>query len=252
MLKRGNVAGYQDIVVTVFVIMANAWPNPVLEELCTLQKPTKASGQWPTVQNLTGKVSEFRHLSGERLFTVPSSATTVVIHEMLRHHIQLPVSCLVIFPVAQGLGGDLEPCPYQVIESPKALRRLESAEFLEDPDADASAEVLTLYRRCFLCQDFRADVVDGSSPLVTSCQACGFMECICASCLMRTAVNESRVVFVYCLRCLADPDSHDEVHGLRVRAQLSALSPSQKAWLENGRRWLPEEQTDDLEMEEVD
>ena len=33
MLKRGNVAGYQDIVVTVFVIMANAWPNPVLEEL---------------------------------------------------------------------------------------------------------------------------------------------------------------------------------------------------------------------------
>ena len=54
----------------------------------------------------------------------PSSATTFVIHGMLREHIQLPVSCMVIFPVAQGLGGDGEPCPYQVIESPKALRKL--------------------------------------------------------------------------------------------------------------------------------
>ncbi len=64
-------------------------------------------------------------------------------------------------------------------------------------------------------------------------------------------MDESRV-FVYCLLCLADLDCHDEVHGPRVKAQLSALSPSQKAWLENCRRWLPEEQTDDLEMEEVD
>ncbi len=63
-------------------------------------------------------------------------------------------------------------------------------------------------------------------------------------------MNESRV-FVYCFLCLADLDYHDEVHGPRVRAQLSALSPSQ-AWLENCRRRLPEEQTDDLEMEEVD
>ncbi len=194
------------------------------------------------MQNLTGRVSEFWHLSGERLFTVPSSATTFVIQQMLRQHIQLPVSCMVIFPVAQGLGEGGEPCPYQAIESPKALRRLESAEVLE---AGLS------YRRCFLCQDFRADVVDGSDPAVTSCQSCCFMECLCASCLMRTAVNESRV-FVYCLLCLADLDYHDEVHGPRVRAQLSALSPSQKAWLENCRRWLPEEYTDDLELEEVD
>ena len=68
---------------------------------------------------------------------------------------------------------------------------------------------------------------------------------------MRTAANESRD-FVYCFLCLAELDYHDEGCGPRVRAQLSALSPSQKAWLENCRRWLPEEYTDDLEMEEVD
>ena len=115
------------------------------------------------MQNLTGKVSEFRHLSGERVFTVPSSATTFVIHQMLREHIQLPVSRMVIFPVAQGLGGGGEPCPYQVIESPKALYRLESSEVLE---------VGLSHRRCYLCQDFRADLVDGSDPAATSCQSC--------------------------------------------------------------------------------
>ena len=76
------------------------------------------------------KVPEFRYLSAERLFTVPSSATTFVMHEMLREHIQLPVSCMVIFPVAKGLREGGEPCPNQVIESPKALRRLEPAEVL--------------------------------------------------------------------------------------------------------------------------
>ncbi len=115
------------------------------------------------MQNLTGKVSEFRHLSGERAFTVPSSATTFVIHQMLREYIQLPVSRMVVFPVAQGLGGGGVPCPYQVIESPKALYRLESSEVLE---------VGLSYRRCYLCQDFRADLVDGSDPAATSCQSC--------------------------------------------------------------------------------
>ncbi len=57
----------------------------------------------PQVQDLSGKVPEFRYLSAERLFTVPSSATTFEIHEMLREHIQLPVSCLVLFPVARKL-----------------------------------------------------------------------------------------------------------------------------------------------------
>ena len=56
----------------------------------------------PTVQNLTGKVSEFRYLSGERLFTVPSSATTFIMHEMLGEHFQLPVSCLFFFPAEVG------------------------------------------------------------------------------------------------------------------------------------------------------
>ncbi len=192
-----------------------------------------AGSRQENVQDLSGKVSEFRYLSAERLCTVPSSATTFVMHEMLREHIQLPVSCLVIFPVAKGLreGGE-----------PKALRRLEPAEVLE---AGLS------YRRSYLCQDFRADVVDGSDPDAKSCEACGWMEWLCASCLMRTAVKGSGV-FVHCLLCLADPDDHDEVQGQRVRAQLSALSPSQKAWLENFRRWLPKDDRDDSEMEEVD
>ena len=55
------------------------------------------------VRNLRGKVSEFLYLSGERLFTVPSSATTFVIHGMLRDHLHLPMSCLALFPVAEGL-----------------------------------------------------------------------------------------------------------------------------------------------------
>ena len=53
------------------------------------------------VQDLSGKVSEFRYLSAGRLFAVPSTATTFVMHEMLREHFQLPLSCVVIFPVAK-------------------------------------------------------------------------------------------------------------------------------------------------------
>ena len=66
----------------------------------------------PTVQHLTGKVSEFRYLSGERLFTVPSSATTFTMHEMLREHFQLPVSCLFFAPTDVGLSAGAEPCSY--------------------------------------------------------------------------------------------------------------------------------------------
>ena len=68
------------------------------------------------VQDLSGKVSEFRYLSAERLFAVPSTAATFVMHEMLREHFQLPLSCIVIFPVAKGLGEGVEPCSYQVIK----------------------------------------------------------------------------------------------------------------------------------------
>ena len=56
--------------------------------------------------------------------------------------------------------------------------------------------------------------------------------------------------FVHCVLCLAYPD--DTLEGQRVRTQLSALSPSQRAWLENFRRWLPEDYKDDPEDEEVD
>ena len=70
------------------------------------------------VRNLCGKVSEFLHLSGERLFTVPSSAATFVIHGMLRDHLHLPMSCLALFPVAEGLGAGVEPCSYHVIPKP--------------------------------------------------------------------------------------------------------------------------------------
>ena len=66
----------------------------------------------PTVQNLTGKVSEFRYLSGERLFTVPSSATTFTVHEMLGEHFQLPVSCLFFAPTDVGLSAGAEPGSY--------------------------------------------------------------------------------------------------------------------------------------------
>ncbi len=76
----------------------------------------------PTVQNLTGKVSEFRYLSGERLFTVPSSATTFTMHEMLREHFQLPVSCLFFAPTDVGLSAGAEPCSYHVLESTHALK----------------------------------------------------------------------------------------------------------------------------------
>ncbi len=192
------------------------------------------------VRNLSGKVSEFRYSSGERLFTVPSSATTFVMHEMLREHFQPPVSCMVFFPVAEGLGEGVEPCSYHVIESPHALRTLEPGEVME---AGLS------YRRCYLCQDFRADVVDGSDPDAMPCEACSWMEWLCASCLMRTAVEGSGF-FVHCVLCLAYPD--DTLEGQRVRTQLSALSPSQRAWLENFRRWLPEDYKDDPEDEEVD
>ena len=129
---------------------------------------------------MSEKVSEFRYLSAGCLCTVPFSAATFVMHDMLRKRMQLPVSCLVIFPVAKGLRGGGEPCPYQVIESSKALRRLEPAEVLE---AGLS------HRRCYLCQDFRADAVDGSDPDAKSCEACGWMEWLCASCLLRTAVD---------------------------------------------------------------
>ena len=194
------------------------------------------------VQDLSGKVSEFRYLSAERLFTASSSATTFVMHEMLREHFQPPLSCIVIFPVAKGLGEGVEPCSYQAIKSPYALRTLEPAQVL---DAGLS------YRRCYLCQDFRADAVDGSDPDTKSCKACGWMEWLCASCLMRTAVEGSGV-FVHCVLCLAYPDDHHGLEGQRVRAQLSALLPSQRAWLENCPRWLPEDYGDDPEMEEVD
>ena len=194
------------------------------------------------VQDLSGKASEFRYLSAERIFAVPSTATTFVMHEMLREHSQLPVSCMVLFPVAEGLGGGVEPCSYQVIESPHALRTLEPAEVIE---AGLS------YRRCYLCQDFRADVVDGSDRDAKSCEACSWMEWLCASCLMRTTVEGSGL-FVHCVLCLAYPDDHDGLEGQRLRAQLSALSPSQTAWLENVRLRLPEDYREYPEGQEVD
>ena len=116
---------------------------------------------------MSGKVSEFRYLSGQRLFTVPPFATTFVMHEMLREHFRLPVSCLFFFPVQERLGAGAEPCSYHVIESTHALKILEPAEVLE---ADL------IYRRCYLCQDFRADAVDGSDPDAMACEACGWME----------------------------------------------------------------------------
>ena len=103
------------------------------------------------VQNLTGKVSEFRYLSGERLFTVPSSATTFTMHEMLREHFQLPVSCLFFAPTDVGLSAGAEPCFYHAFESTHAFQTLGPAEVLEAG---------RIYHRCYLCQDFRADVVD--------------------------------------------------------------------------------------------
>ena len=54
------------------------------------------------VRNLCGEVSEFLHLSGERLCTVSSSATTFTIHGMLRNHLRLPMSCQALLPVAEG------------------------------------------------------------------------------------------------------------------------------------------------------
>ena len=67
---------------------------------------------------------------------------------------------------------------------------------------------------------------------------------------MRAAVKGSGV-FVHCVLCLAHPDDHNEFEGQRVRAQLSALSPSQRAWSENFRPWLPKDDRDDPEVEEV-
>ena len=193
---------------------------------------------------LSGKVSEFRYLSGQRLFTVPPFATTFVMHEMLREHFQLPVSCLVFFPVQEGLSASAESCPYHVIESTHALCTLEPAEILE---AGLS------YRRCYLCQDFRADAVDGSDPDAMACEACNWAEWLCASCLMRTTMEGSGL-FVHCVLCLAFPNDipNDTLGDQRVRTQLSALSPSQRAWLDNCRRWLPEDYRNDPEMEEVD
>ncbi len=147
-----------------------------------------------TVQNLSGKVSEFRYLSGERLFTVPSSATTFIMHEMLREHFQLPVSYLFFFPAEVGLSAGAEPCSYHVLESTHALKTLEPAEVLEAG---------RIYRRCYLCHDFCADVVDCSDPDVMVCEACGFSEWLCASCLTRTTVEGSGL-FVHCILCLSD------------------------------------------------
>ena len=189
------------------------------------------------VRNLCGKVSEFLYLSGERLFTVPSSATTFVIHGMLRDHLHLPMSCLALFPVAEGLGAGVEPCSYHVIETPYALPTLEPKEIMEANQC---------YRRCHLCQDFRADIVDGSDDLAKACDLCSWTELLCASCLMQTTVEGSGL-FVHCVLCLVYPDDHDGVEGQRLRTQLSALSPSQKAWLENFPQWLPKEYREDSE-----
>ena len=216
----------------------------------------------PTVQNLTGKVSEFRYLSGERLFTVPSSATTFTMHEMLREHFQLPVSCLFFAPADVGLGAGAEPCSYHVLESTHALKTLEPAEVLEAG---------RIYRRCYLCQDFRADVVDCSDPDVMACEACGFLEWLCASCLTRTTVEGSGL-FVHCILCLSEAEdaleaqrvrtqllalspsqrAEDALEAQRVRTQLLALSPSQRAWLRNFPRWLPEDYRGGPNLEEVD
>ena len=159
---------------------------------------------------LPGKVSEFRYLSGQRLFTVPPFATTFVVHEMLREHFRLPVSCLVFFPVQEGLSASAESC-------------------------------------------FRADAVDGSNPDAMACEACNWVEWLCASCLMRTTMEGSGL-FVHCVLCLAFPNDipNDALGGQRVRTQMSASSPSQRAWLDNCRRWLPENYRNDPEMEEAD
>ncbi len=194
----------------------------------------------PTVQNLTGKVSLLRYLSGERLFTVPSSATTFIMHELLRQHFQLPVSCLFFFPADVGLSAGAEPCSYHVLESAHALKTLEPAEV---------REAGRIYRRCCLCQDLRADVVDCSDPDVMVCEACGFSEWLCASCLTRTTVEGSGL-FAHCILCLSEAE--DALEAQRVRTQLLALSPSQRAWLRNFRRWLPEDYRDGPNMEEVD
>ena len=106
-----------------------------------------------------------------------------------------------------------------------------------------------IYRRCYLCQDFRADVVDCSDPDVMACEACGFLEWLCASCLTRTTVEGSGL-FVRCILCLADAE--DTLEAQRVRTQLLALPPSQRAWLRNFRRWLPEDYRDGPNLEEVD
>ena len=73
----------------------------------------------------------FLYFSGERLFTVPSSATTFTIHGMLRDHLHLPMSCQALVPVAEGLGAGVEPCSYHVIPKPYALPILAPTEIME-------------------------------------------------------------------------------------------------------------------------
>ena len=82
---------------------------------------------------------------------------------MLRDHLHSPMSCQALVPVAEGLVAGVVLCSYHVIPKPYALPILAPTEIME---------AIQCYRRCHLCQDFRADIVDGSDDDAKASDLC--------------------------------------------------------------------------------